>query len=361
MRSLTIILLIMNAVAAASFVLGGDVRDLLRSRRARRLDRVQRELVGMLMAPEPPSPDQVRAHRNTSRRLLLGSLQSLAYDVEGSAFERALQLVDAFGLDRDIRRMSRSRKWRRRMRASQLLHLLPASSSVQPVLLQDPHPMVRAYAIAGLTAQALQRWYDLVLFALDSPERPVHQAAQSALIRSEPQSLHLLETYLGDQSRAGTQRALEVASRIPDPGIQAMLNARLGAAEPTTRVLVARGLGLSATRAAGSILGVLLGDDSAAVRAQAASSIGCIGATAHAPALGRLLADQSWDVRRSAGLALDELGPVGSLVLRRSLIADDPFARDMARQVLHATAVRLRQPAPLDTEELLALEPELAA
>ena len=361
MRTIAMILVIANVAAAGTFVLGGDIRDFLRKRREQRLDQVQRQLVALLMDPTPPTPAQVRAHHDTPRRILLGSLQSLAYDVEGTAFERALQLVDSFGLDRDIRRLSRSRKWRKRMRASQLLHLLPASSSVQRTLLRDPHPMVRAYAVAGLTSDALHRWYDLVLVALDAPERPVHQAAQSALIRSEPQSLHLLEAYLADQSRAGTQRALEVASRIPDPGVQAMLNARLGAADASTRVLVARGLGLSATRAAGQILGILLTDDSEAVRAQAAISTGYIGATSHAPTLGALLGDRSWDVRRSAGLALDQLGPVGTLVLRRSLTAEDPFARDMARQVLHAAAVRLRQPPPLDAEDLFELGAEVAA
>lgn len=360
MRTLALILLACNVAAAGTFVLGGDIRDVLRKRREKRLDQVQRELVALLMAPGSPSPAQVRAHQSTPRRFLLGSLQSLAYDVEGIAFERALQLVDAFGLDRDIRRLSRSRKWRKRMRASQLLHLLPASSSVQPSLLKDSHPMVRAYAVAGLTSEALHRWYDLVLLALDSDDRPVHQAAQSALIRSEPTSFHHLEAYLSDQNRPGTQRALEVASRIPDPGIQAMLNARLGAADATTRVLVARGLGLSATRAAGQILGILLTDESAAVRAQSATSTGHIGAITHAPTLGRLLGDRSWDVRRSAGLALDQLGPVGTLVLRRSLTAEDPFARDMARQVLHASAVRLRQPPPLDAEDLFELEGAVA-
>ena len=46
------------------------------------------------------------------------------------------------------------------------------------------------------------------------------------------------------------------------------------------------------------------------------------------------MSDPAFRVRRQAGNSLDEMGPAGQLVLRQMLQATDPFARDMARQVL---------------------------
>jgi hypothetical protein len=52
------------------------------------------------------------------------------------------------------------------------------------------------------------------------------------------------------------------------------------------------------------------------------------------PAVARLLRDRAWEVRRASGLALRRLGSPGQLLLRRALTDADPFAADMARQVL---------------------------
>ncbi len=82
------------------------------------------------------------------------------------------------------------------------------------------------------------------------------------------------------------------------------------------------------------VLTGLLGDGDPDVRAAAANGLGKL---AHWPAAGALsacLRDRSWDVRRGAALALGQCGAPGELLLRRALLDDDRFARDMARQVL---------------------------
>jgi HEAT repeat protein len=70
------------------------------------------------------------------------------------------------------------------------------------------------------------------------------------------------------------------------------------------------------------------------VRAAAAKALGKLGHWPAASSLASLLRDRDWNVRREAGLALRAFGAPGALFLRRSLSDSDPFACDMARQVL---------------------------
>jgi hypothetical protein len=72
----------------------------------------------------------------------------------------------------------------------------------------------------------------------------------------------------------------------------------------------------------------------AAVRAESAGSLGRLGHWPAAAPLYARLGDPAWAVRRAAALSLRRLGPPGLLMLRRGREHDDPFGRDMARQVL---------------------------
>jgi len=78
----------------------------------------------------------------------------------------------------------------------------------------------------------------------------------------------------------------------------------------------------------------LLHDPSEPVRVAATHGLGVVRSWALAPNLARQLSDPSWDVRREAALALRSLGPAGRLYLRRALVSPDPYAADMAHQVL---------------------------
>jgi hypothetical protein len=52
------------------------------------------------------------------------------------------------------------------------------------------------------------------------------------------------------------------------------------------------------------------------------------------PKLADCMRDRTWRVRREAALALRSIGAPGALFLRRALKSDDPFAADMAQQVM---------------------------
>ncbi|HEX8674515.1 MAG TPA: HEAT repeat domain-containing protein, partial [Longimicrobium sp.] len=83
-----------------------------------------------------------------------------------------------------------------------------------------------------------------------------------------------------------------------------------------------------------TVLAGLLSDADPGVRAAAAAALGRIGHWPSAPAVARLLRDPVFPVRRAAGLALRVLGSPGMLLLGRYRADADPFAADMARQVL---------------------------
>ncbi|MGA7668850.1 MAG: hypothetical protein WBW04_00410, partial [Nitrolancea sp.] len=66
---------------------------------------------------------------------------------------------------------------------------------------------------------------------------------------------------------------------------------------------------------------------------------GRLGHVTSASALALKLRDRAWDVRRAAALALRDFGAPGILYLRRSLNDVDPYAADMARQLLDISAL----------------------
>ena len=107
------------------------------------------------------------------------------------------------------------------------------------------------------------------------------------------------------------------------------------------RVAAARALGqLQAVECATSLLAALR-DEAWQVRAQAARALGRVRAPIAVTALAARLTDPSWWVRRHAAYALGALGNDGQEALRRiAQTSPDPYARDMAREVLEG-GVRL--------------------
>ena len=101
------------------------------------------------------------------------------------------------------------------------------------------------------------------------------------------------------------------------------------------RVAAARALGmLQAVECATSLL-VALRDEAWQVRAQAARALGRVRAPIAITALAGRLTDSSWWVRRHAAYALGMLGQEGREALHRvAQTSPDPYARDMAREVL---------------------------
>ncbi|MGH2840196.1 MAG: HEAT repeat domain-containing protein [Solirubrobacteraceae bacterium] len=89
----------------------------------------------------------------------------------------------------------------------------------------------------------------------------------------------------------------------------------------------------------------LLGDPVPEVRAAAIEGLGNLGHWPSGPAIALALRDPAWVVRRQSAIALRRMGAPGLVLLRRALVDEDRYARDMARQVLD-----LPGPAPRSAE-----------
>lgn len=108
------------------------------------------------------------------------------------------------------------------------------------------------------------------------------------------------------------------------------------------RVAAARALGRLEAIEFGYELAAALESPDWQVRAQAARALGRAGATGSTAALAKHITDRSWWVRRHAAYALAELGNEGVAALRRVATASpDPYARDIAKEVLEVDGIDL--------------------
>lgn len=269
----------------------------------------------------------------TNRRVLLDVAQSLALDINGEARERLQQLARSTGLERSIRRRSKHRRWRHRVQAAQLHYLVTHPDFDRSPLLTDKHPLVRARAAEALTAdQAVEHVDDLAdLLADDS--LAVRMGAQNSLLRAGGAAVEPLLRLLREEGPQVAE-AMQVAANLPDRRLVDALSAYTASDDPELRAMTALALGSGTGLGAVDLLRKLLHDPDPDVRSAAVSGLQRLESRESVAAIGELLADSAWRVRRSAGYALDGLGAAGHLILRQALQADDPYARDMARQVL---------------------------
>ncbi len=274
-------------------------------------------------------------HRLTSakKNVLLDVIQRVAIDVNGEAEDRLQQLVRTCGLERLIRRRSRSRRWRRRVQAAQLHYLVTHPDFDRARLLNDKHSLVRSRSIETLTGEQAEEHVELVASRLSDPVMSVRLSAKNALLRAgsfaiEPLLLLLAEggPFVGE--------AMDVATDLPDNRLVVALQEYATSSEAAHRQMAARALGTGTGIGATETLHQLLADPDADVRTSAIVALQRLDSFESVVAIGRAMSDKSFMARRAAGHALDELGPAGQLVLRRTLKSSDPFARDMARQVL---------------------------
>ncbi len=269
----------------------------------------------------------------TKKTVLLDIIQGLALDVNGEAQERLQQLVRTCGLERLIRRRATSRRWRRRVQAAQLHYLVTHPDFDRARLLADRHALVRARAIETTTAEQAVEHVELLAKLLSDPSLSVRLSCKNALLRSGAAAIPPL---LGLLSEGGSYvgEAMEVASDLPDARLIRALSAYASSKESRHREMAARALGGGTGVGAVVILTGLLSDTDADVRVSAITALRRLESLESAVAIGRSMGDESFKVRREAGNTLDELGAPGQMVLRQTLHSTDPFARDMARQVL---------------------------
>ena len=228
--------------------------------------------------------------------------------------------------------------WRREL-AARRLGLLPCRSSsrlLRRALRRGPEPVTLAAAHALARARDLRalRWL------LAHPEKLSRRTRRSwASLLTAFRRAGLPEIAAAFE-RGITHPTLELAAidvlgKGGYRGARERLEHYLDSGTLEQRVTSARALGLLGAQECGTSLLAALEDEAWQVRAQAARALGRVRATIAIEAIAARLTDSSWWVRHHAAYALGALGPDGHEALERiARTSSDPYARDMAREVL---------------------------
>ncbi|MHB8669217.1 MAG: HEAT repeat domain-containing protein [Acidimicrobiales bacterium] len=282
------------------------------------------------------------------RRLQKRVLSEVAVSLRGQQRATLGQLASDLGLVCSARRACGSRFWWRRLAAVHTLSVFGAEDERLDRMLDDPHPAVRAEAIewAGDHPE-IARTRRLVQL-LGDPAPRCRRAAHDSLSGTGGELAHepITEALL-DRSPSVAAPALRLASRRPFPDQLPAALSLVADPEPAVRSAAAALLGALGGPEAIDALQHMLGDAEPSVREAAASGLGHLAHWPAAVAVGRLLRDPAWVVRCAAGHSLVALGAPGQVVLRGYREDPDPFAADMARQVLDVLRVRSAQSGPV--------------
>lgn len=327
------------AALSVTYLLTGLINDLANWVLERRQRRVLR-VIGVVLFEHDAAAEAVHEEvTDLPKRTLLRVLQNLSIDLDGDAQDRVRQLIRTTGLERFIRRRARARRWRLRVQAAQLCHLVSDPNFDRRTLLEDRHPLVRARAAEVLNTPQAVKHLDVLIPMLSNEHTSVRMAAQQAVLVAGSAAVpHLIEQLA--HGAVDADAALEVVANLPDPRFVAPLTKHAESSDSVTRALTAKALGNGASSSV-ELLHRLLEDPDESVRATAIESLARLDAIMSVNAIGACLSDSSFLVRRAAGVALDQLGAPGRLALRRQLDSDDRFAADMARQVLDSASARL--------------------
>lgn len=277
--------------------------------------------------------------RSISNRVLFGLALTIPLNFDDQLSRRLLDIIGATTARQRIRRMSKSRLWTRRVRAARLSLILPEADDVTARLLADPRAPVRAAVIESFGVDRIARFAPRLIELLEDRSKSVRFTAQQALLRGDGRLVAPVAKALPDLRGDSVERGLEVASNLRDPRLLSVIRQHADSTNPRERRLVAKATPFGVPDRQLYFLVAMLGDDDPGVRVAAIESIARLRADWLAGRLGAAMTDESWEVRRAAGAALARLGSVGLLVLRRTLDGEDPYAHDMARQVLDSLAI----------------------
>ncbi|MHB1988312.1 MAG: HEAT repeat domain-containing protein [Acidimicrobiales bacterium] len=267
-------------------------------------------------------------------RLYQQALEELASNLSGNGAAWIEQAAREMGLFDQAARWCRSYRWWHRLRGVRLFSLLGAGDALVPARLGDTHPMVRAAAARWVVRYPSPALVEGLIATLADPDTRCRLAAEDVLIRLGATAAGPLAAYLSRTGAPQRELALKVAvgladARFLEPGLSAAEDL-----DPAVRTGAATLLAAVGGSRPEQALIRLLGDPSEQVRVAAAHGLGMLGSWTVAPDLARQLRDPAWDVRREAALSLRRLGATGRLYLRRALADPDPYAADMAHQVL---------------------------
>lgn len=268
-----------------------------------------------------------------SPRQQIETLCAVATSLGGMQRQRLAAFAQELGILGAAGDKCRSRLWWKRLQGARLLSLLGTGESVVPGLLEDPNPVVRTEAVRWVAGHPKDPAVDRLLAMLGA-DHLAPFAVEDSLIRiGETLTPRLAEHLLvasDDALRAGLRVAVSLAgSALLPPGLKLCESE-----DPEARALSAELIGATGGEAAVEVLTRMVRDPEPKCRAAAAQALGRLGHWPAASSLAELLGDRAWEVRQHAGAALRSLGSPGMLFLRRSLSSDDPFAADVARQML---------------------------
>lgn len=278
--------------------------------------------------------EELRVLESLPRRLQLRLFRQTMRNLVGARNERVRALAEHLGHERWAEERCRSRRWWRRLEGARVLTLLSTGNRVMPSLLHDPVPEVRAQAVEWAATHATPEVIGRLLDLLSDPREVSRFTVQDTLLRIGHSVVEPLIRYLEIHEGVAAVPALQVARGIEDPRFIDPALSLIEDPNPIVRSHAAGLLGTIGGSTAEQALVALLTDPDPRPRAAAAQAIGILGHWGAGPLVAERLRDPSWIVRREAGLALRALGSTGKLLLRRALRSEDPFAADMARQVL---------------------------
>jgi HEAT repeat protein len=314
-------------------------------RQERREGRSLRRLLRRYLRGDMTAEALVVAIRKTQSGRFWASLERLSLGLDRSDWRRlSLALESNPHALVERRRLRDDSPWRRELAARRLGLLRSRTSrrALRAALRKGPELVTLA---AGMS---LARYRDLesLRWLIAHPQM---------LARRPRRSVAALLAAFGRRGLPEIAAALEHGIREPVVELAAMdvlgagryrgardrLERLLNSGDLEHRIAAARALGLlQAVECATSLLGALR-DEAWQVRAQAARALGRVRAPIAVTALAARLTDSSWWVRRHAAYALYVLGADGQAALRRiAESSDDPYARDMAHEVLEG-GVRL--------------------
>jgi hypothetical protein len=326
-------------LVSALVVIFGHALWLQRSRRrdAALLARAHAALSEMLQRSDA-APDAAPVVGALSLALRIRLFSDLAVSLSGGAAARLTTLASASGLTAAAERWGRSRWWWRRLRGVRLLTVIGGGTSMVPGLLDDPNPFVRAQAAEWAAAHPTPDVIQRLLGALAGGGQLFRFSAQDALGRIGRQAIDPISDFLATHRGAPTEPVLEVTVGLPDARLLPSALRSAGDAAARVRALAAALLGALGGDQAVAALMRMLADQSTTVRAAAVRALGHLGEWQAAPRIAPLLRDRTWQVRKDTGLTLRRFGAPGMLYLRRAVADADPFAADMAIQMLDLPA-----------------------
>ncbi|HEX5870982.1 MAG TPA: HEAT repeat domain-containing protein [Longimicrobium sp.] len=297
------------------------------------VERGRLALLEVVRNGRPTKPDE-QLLRSLPVRLQVRLFTELVPSITGQSRDHLARLAQQIGLVPVAERMAAARDWRDRLHGVRLLAAVGGGEHVVPALLDDPDPAVRAEAVEWAGSNPTPELIERLVRLLPRTDRYGSFVVRDSLLRVGVEVVPPLARYLEKYNGRHAEPALDVAAGIPDVRFAPAALRLCRDPLPHVRALAAALAGAVGSEEAVGVLQTLVSDEDPEVRAAAAAALGRLGHWPSATVIAPLLRDRAWIVRSQSALALRALGSPGLLYLRKGLSDQDPFAADIARQVL---------------------------